>query len=169
MLVQRAGAERRRPTRRAQTIAAVVTILLACIGVANAYWGTDGPGTSTVPVAPGLQLTPVQTSVLRPLLPGGVPQGLAGNFDNDSGSPIVVTDVTVSIDRVTKGIVDPAIGCDSDDFTITDPVMVVGHPVASGLGVDDWAGATLAFDNRLVNQDACKGATVHLSYAAGVG
>lgn len=169
MLVQRAGAERRRPTRRALVTTAVVSILFAGVAVANSHRTTDGPSRSTVPVASELALTPVQRTVLTPLLPGGVPQGLAGNFDNDSGSPIVVTDVTVSIDRVTKGIVDPAIGCDSDDFTITDPVMVVGHPVASGLGVDDWAGATLAFDNRLVNQDACKGATVHLSYAAGVG
>ena len=44
--------------------------------------------------------------------------------------------------------------------------MTVGHEVAAGTGVDAWTGAQLQFNNKAAaNQDACKGATVDLSYA----
>lgn len=136
--------------------------------MANASWTVDSIGTATAPLATELRLTPGQTAVVNPLVPGGAPQRLDGNFDNESGTSIAVTDVTVSIGRVSKGSLDPASCCDSHDFTLADPIMAVGHGVATGLGVDAWGGATLAFNHSLANQDACKGATVHPSYVVSV-
>ena len=41
--------------------------------------------------------------------------------------------------------------------------MPVGHLLSAGESAA-FGGATIGFQNRLVNQDACKGAVVSLSY-----
>ena len=45
--------------------------------------------------------------------------------------------------------------------------MTVNAQVASGGAKGAWTGATVKFNNKGTNQDACKGATVTLSYVIG--
>ena len=43
--------------------------------------------------------------------------------------------------------------------------MSVGSDVAAGASAS-FTGATLGFNDKLTNQDACKGATVNLAYVS---
>jgi hypothetical protein len=157
----------RKMTKKNKIVALAAAVALTGVGggVAIAYWTTSGAGSGTAATGTNAAITVVQTSVVSGLEPGGAAQPLSGNFTNGNTSPVYVTDVVASIASVTKGGA-VAVGCDASDYTIVNPVMAVGHEVASGTG-DSWSGATIVFNNKSdANQDACKGATVNLSYVS---
>jgi hypothetical protein len=146
--------------------AATIALVAASGGAAYAYWTNTGSGSGSGATGTNTTITAVQTSVITGLEPGGTAQVLSGNFNNPNTSPVYVADVTATIASVTKaaGVVGT---CDSSDYTLLGGVMTVGHEVASGTGVSSWGGATIAFNDKSgTNQDACKGATVNLSYAS---
>jgi predicted metal-binding membrane protein len=151
--------------RKRSLILAVVAVLALTAG-AVAYWTASGAGTGTGDAAGAQQaLTVNQTTTLDPMYPGDSPQLLSGNFDNPNPGPIRVGTVTVSIASITKAAGAVAGTCDATDFTLADAVMTVNAEVPSGNGKGSWTGATIKFNNKAgANQDACKGATVNLSY-----
>ncbi|MDQ0029204.1 hypothetical protein [Arthrobacter bambusae] len=158
----------RKLSKKGKVYAAAATIVLVAAsgGAAYAYWTNTGSGSGSGATGTNTTITAVQTSVVTGLQPGGAPQTLSGNFNNPNTSPVYVTDVTATIASVTKAA-GVAGTCDSSDYTLLGGVMPVGHEVASGTGVDGWSGATIAFNDKAgTNQDACKGATVNLSYAS---
>jgi hypothetical protein len=144
-------------------------LLLAIGGGAYAYWTLSGSGTgsATTGTVSG-SITVHQTGpAITNLRPGGTAQILSGNFDNSDASPVYVTSVTVSIASVTKAVGAPSGTCDNTDYTLTGATMAVGVEIPAGLAKGAWTGATIAFnDKAAVNQNACQGATVNLSYAA---
>lgn len=147
-------------------VAVVVTALVLSGGAAFAYWTAGGSGTGTASTGSTVPITAVQTSTVTALAPGGAAQTLAGNFDNTNAGPVYVATVTASIASVTKASGAPAGICDPTDYTLTGATMTVNAEVASGTGKGSWTGAQLVFNNKpSANQDACKGATVNLSYA----
>jgi hypothetical protein len=97
------------------------------------------------------------------MAPGDTAQTLSGNFTNTNSGPVYVASVTASISSVTFGGV-PAVGCDATDYTLANPIMTVGAQVPAGTAQGAWTGATIQFNNKATNQDACKGATVNLAY-----
>lgn len=146
-------------------VAASVALVAASGGAAFAFWTNTGSGVGSGATGTNVPITVVQTSTVTDLKPGGLPQTLSGTFTNGNTSPVYVADVVASIASVTKaGAV--AVGCDASDFTLASETMTVGHEVASGTGVDGWSGATIAFNDKNTNQDACKGVTVNLAYAS---
>ena len=98
------------------------------------------------------------------MYPGDTAQTISGDFDNGNDGPVYVTSVTVSIAGVDKAAGAPAGDCDETDFTLADPTMNVGRQVPVGTGVDAFTGASIKFNNKAVNQDGCKNATVTLAY-----
>jgi hypothetical protein len=152
-------------TKKRALIAGVIGLLVIA-GAAIAYWTAGGSGSGTASVA-GAQsaLTANQTTTLTAMYPGDSPQTISGNFDNPNPGPIFVSTVTASISSVTKASGAPAGTCDATDFTLANAVMTVNAQVAAGTAKGSWTGATLQFNNKATNQDACKGATVNLSYA----
>jgi hypothetical protein len=66
---------------------------------------------------------------------------------------------------VTKATGAPAGTCDATDFTLANAAMTVNAEVPVGSGQGSWTGATIKFNNKATDQDACKGATVSLAYA----
>jgi hypothetical protein len=150
--------------KRALTLGAVGLLIVA--GVAIAYWTAGGSGSGSASVA-GAQsaLTANQTSTLTAMYPGDSAQTISGDFDNPNPGPIFVSTVTASIASVTKASGAPAGTCDATDFTLANAIMTVNAQVASGTANGSWTGATIQFNNKATNQDACKGATVNLSYA----
>jgi len=166
MAAHRAVKRRLRATRVA-ALAAVVVVLVVVGGAAFAWWTAGGTGSGSASTASSLTgLTVVQTSTISGLAPGGSAQTLSGNFDNSNAGPVYVTSVTASISSVTKAGGAPAGTCDATDYTLANATMTVGAEVIAGTGKGSWTGATLAFNNKAAsNQDACKGATVNLSYS----
>lgn len=141
-----------------------ITVVAAALGLigggAYAYWTLTGGGSgdATTGTVTGT-LTVNQTSVITDLRPGGAAQTLSGDFNNSGDSPVYVATVTVSIDSVV-----PLSGtCDASDYTLSNATMTVAAEVPSGTG-GAWTGATIAFNNKLTNQDDCQGATVNLAY-----
>jgi len=142
----------------------VVAVLAGTVG-AIAYWTAGGSGSGSASVA-GAQtaLTVNQTTVLTPMYPGDSAQTISGDFDNTNSGPSYVGTVTASIASVTKAVGAPAGTCDATDFTLANAAMTVNAEVPVGSGTGAWTGATIKFNTKASNQDACKGATVGLSY-----
>lgn len=135
-------------------------------GAVLAYWTAGGAGSATGSVGSLLDLTVNQATTLTAMYPGDQPQALSGDFDNPNDGDVFVTTVTVSIASVTKAVGAAAGTCDATDFTITDATATVNDQVPTGTGVGSWSGPTIQFHNKVAtNQDACKGATVHLGYS----
>lgn len=153
--------------RKKRNLLLVAVGVLGVAGAAFAYWTAGGSGTGSATAA-GAQssLTANQTSSLTAMYPGDSPQTLSGNFTNPNSGPIRVGTITASIASVTKAVGAPAGTCDATDFTLANAAMTVGAEVPAGTNVGSWSGATIQFNDKpSTNQDACKGATVNLSYA----
>ena len=151
-------------TRRAIVVAGALAVVIA--GSAIAYWTAGGSGTGSATVAAAATaLTANQTTVLTAMYPGDSAQTIAGNFDNPNPGPVHVATVTVSIASVTKAPGAPAGTCDGTDFVLTGAAMAVAAEIGPGNGVGAFTGAQIRFNNKAVNQDACKGATLNLAYA----
>jgi hypothetical protein len=140
---------------------AVVTVgLLAIGGSAFAYWTNSGSGTGTASTGTNAAVVVNLTSTVTGLAPGLAAQSLNGNFDNPNTSPVYVTAVTATVTGTDK------VGCGATDYTIAGTAPV-GQQVAAGTGVGTWTGLTIQFNNKAgTNQDACKNATVSISFAA---
>ena len=147
-------------TKIIATVAAAAAVI-AGSGAAYAYWTTTGTGSGTVSTAASaLPVTVVQTSTINTLAPGVAAQTLSGNFNNTTPGPLYVTTVTAAITAVSGT-------CIGSDFTLSNAAMAYGHEVPVGTGVGTtWTGATIAFNDKVTNQDMCKGATVTIGYTA---
>ena len=150
--------------RRKAVIGAIAALALA--GAAIAYWTAGGTGSGEGSAASGISaLTANQTTTLDAMYPGDTAQTISGNFDNSNDGPAYVSTVTASISAVVKAAEAPAGTCDATDFTLANAAMTVGAQIPVGTGVGSFTGATIKFNNKATNQDACKNATVSLSYA----
>lgn len=142
-----------------------VGLALIMATAAFAYWTAGGSGSGSAEAGTTTGLTVNQTSTLTAMYPGDSAQTLSGTFDNPNSGPIHVGTVTASISSVTKAGGAPAGTCDATDFTLAGAAMTVNVDVPAGTGTGSWTGATIRFNNKATNQDACKGATVNLAYA----
>lgn len=150
-------------TKRRGLLLAGVAVSLAVAGIAFAFWTGGGSGTGSGAAANGVSgLTANQTTSLSAMYPGDSAQTISGNFTNPNSGPVYVSTVTVDIASVTSGG-GPAVGCDKTDFTLANTTMNVNAQVSPGTG-GSFSGATIKFNNKPANQDACKGVTVNLAY-----
>jgi hypothetical protein len=149
--------------KKAVAIALTGAVVVGASIAAYAYWTAGGSGTGTAATGTFTALTAVQTSTITDLHPGDSAQTLSGTFTNPNDGPVYVTSITASIASVTKAGGAPAGTCDATDYTLANATMSIGAEVLA----DDsstWSGATITFNNKVTNQDACKGATVNLAY-----
>ena len=151
-------------TKRTVAIVAGAAITAGVSAGAFAYWTAGGSGAGSAATGTNAAITAVQTSTVDAMGPGDTAQALAGNFTNLTTGPVYVTSVTASISSVVKDAGAVAGTCDASDYTLSDPVMLVGAEVATGTGVGSWSGATIQFNNKATNQDQCKLATVNIAY-----
>ncbi len=150
-----------RKKKVALTAAALVVVTG---GAALAYWTVGGTGTGTAATGTSTDVTVVQTTAVTPMFPGDAAQTLSGTFTNTSTGPVYVTTVTASIKSVFNASGTTAVGCDASDYTLANAAMPVGKEVPVGTSQGAWTGATIQFNNKATNQDACKGAIVKLAY-----
>jgi hypothetical protein len=155
------------PRRRIIPVAMALVAVLVFSGVALAYWTVLGSGTGTAQAAAGTSnLTVKQTTVVTNMYPGDTAQTISGNFDNPNPGPVYVNTVTASIASVTKAGGAPAGTCDATDFTLANATATVNAEIPAGLAKGAWTGPTIKFNDKgAANQDACKGATVNLTYS----
>ena len=151
----------RKFTRRTGLLAVGAAVAVASAGVAYAYWTNSGAGAGSAATGTDTSIAVVQTSTVSGLAPGLPAKTLSGTFNNPNSSPVFVHSVTVSVTGTDKA------GCDATDYTLSSPTMLVDAEVQPGSAQGSWSGATLAFNDKpSANQNACKGATVNLSYTS---
>ena len=166
------GAETTTMPRARSSLKAIIRggiVLGAIVGMMQAdavfaYVQTGGAGSGDVAVS-HTPLRVNQDTDMQPVGPGQRAQTLSGDFDNRNARAIHVGTVRASIGAVTKAANAAAGTCDASDFTLAGHTMTVGADVPSGAGTGAWTGATIEFRNKPgVDQNACQGATVKLSY-----
>ena len=149
---------------RGKTIAVIGTAFLLAAAGAYAYWTQSGSGTGGAANGTTTAITVKQTSVVVGLYPGGPAVTLSGNFDNPNAGPVRVGTVTASLVDVTGSAGTPA--CTIADYTLANATATVNADVPSGMAQGAWTGPTIQLKNLATNQDACKNATVNLSYTS---
>ena len=156
----------RKPNKKSAAIMIAALAVIVGGGAAYAYWTAGGSGTgSATTSASTSNVTVVQTSTVTAMQPGDSAQTLSGNFNNPNSGPAYVATVTAAIGSVTKAGGAPAGTCDSTDYTLANAAMTVDAEIPAGSAQGAWTGATVKFNNKAgVNQNACKGATVNLTY-----
>ena len=130
--------------------------------------GGGGGGNSGLPYA-------ISGTVNTPLRPGGAAAAIDVGFSSpNAGSGVDgtrVSNLVVAITSVTGPNITVSRPCTAADFALTQfggayPFYVpLGASSLSSLGFAPGAWPTLRLLARPVNQDGCKGATIHLSYA----
>ena len=148
-----------------KTLAVATTVvLLSGGGAAFAYWTNTGSGTGSAASGTNLPVTVNQTSTITGLYPGQTPQTLAGDFTNPNAGPTYVTAVTAT--GYTIDATHVTAGCAvSGNYTLGGTAGV-NADVAAGSNKGAWTGLTIVMNNLGTNQDACKGATVTITYAS---
>lgn len=142
----------------------VTAILLVGVGVSYAFWTQGGAGVGSADTATTEAITVVQTSTVQGLGPGVAPAQLAGTFTNPGDTEVRVTTLDATLGKVTKGGA-PVVGCDATDYQLAGFPVTVTQDLATGTGVGSWTGGTIEFENKTdKNQDACKGASVEITY-----
>ena len=147
-------------SKKNQLLAGVATLALIVVGgSAFAFWTSIGSGTGSAVTGTNSAIVVNQTSTVTGLAPGLAAQALSGHFDNPSTSPTYVAAVTATVTATDKA------GCTASDYTIAGTALV-GAEIQPGVAVGAWSGLTIQFNNKPgTNQDACKNATVTISYA----
>lgn len=156
--------------RKTQKTTAVVGGTAAAVligGVAFAYWTTSGSGSGTGSTTSGAaNLTISQTTVLNAMYPGDSAQDLVVNVLNNATN-------TARVAGVTGYVTTDKEGCDGTDFLLGGSTSSEASPVSLNWtaqelahGADANATSTIKFNDTGDIQDACKGATVTIHYAA---
>ena len=150
--------------RRLIPVALAILVLVVGSGVAYAFWTANGSGSGTGSTTAGATNILTATSpALNPMYPGDAAQTVVITVNNTSATQAAyATQVVVA---VTTGNA----GCTADDFTLTGGTVAVGKDIAAGGNVvlsaaNLFVPPTIKFHNTATNQDACKIATVTLTY-----
>ena len=150
-------------SRRFAVVSAVIAMLVVA-AVAYAYWSATGSGTgSALTDNPGAQTVSVdQTTAPTGLYPGST-INLSGTLTNSSTNPVHVNSISGTVTSVDTTHANA--GCSSSDYSVGGTSSIGGSgSVAGSGGTQTWSGLTLTMSNTGVSQDACKGATVNISY-----
>jgi len=151
-------------TKKAMAIS-VAMAFLGGAGGAFAYWTNTGSGSGTSATGTNTPVVIVQTSAPTGLYPGGPAQPLSGNFNNPNAGNTYVTAVTTTGYTIDAAHVSAGCTVALGNYTLGGTSNLPGD-VASGNGVGAWSGLTITMNNLVTNQDACKGATVTVTYAS---
>ena len=114
------------------------------------------------------RLIVTQTSTTVGLAPGVAPAPITGRLLNHSAESTHITAVDVQIASITPRSNPSAGACGVSDYLLIAARMRVGRTLEPG-GTTGFAGASIGFNNKLTNQDGCKGATIRLLYTANPG
>jgi hypothetical protein len=144
-------------SRRGRTAAIAIALLL------GAGLAAGGTGESSAQLAQPACTTITQTSPLNGLAPSIAPAPITGRIVNDGPDNVFVTAITVSIGSVTKAPDSIEGNCDASDYILLATTMPVDRMLGHG-DFADFAGASIGFNDKSTNQNACQGAVVGLRY-----
>ncbi len=151
--------------KRTKTAIVTAALVFGVGGTAFAYWTQLGAGTGTADTGTTVAVVVNQTSAITGLYPGGTPVALAGNFNNPNTAAVTVGVVTASVTTTSL----PGT-CLASWYEITGTATPATQVLAAGTAVGGWSGLNVALVNQpAINQDACKSATITITYAVAAG
>ena len=157
---------------------AAAALVLGTAGVAFAYWTTTGSGEGAGSTTEGVVDTlAFDQNTLTAMYPGDSPQDLVVEVKNAGPNEAVYVSSVKAYITTAPGdpLADPAPVCDGSNFLLggvaapsTEATAAALLWTAQDLAVDEAhdATGTVQFNNKLTNQDACKGAVVTVHYVA---
>lgn len=152
-------------TRKKKIALVTAALVFGVGGTAFAYWTQAGEGTGTAGTGTTLAVEVQQTNTITDLYPG-VAQALSGNFDNPNAGFTTVGAVTAEVTAATKAVGAPTGTCDRLWYTVTGTSNPLTQAVPAGNAQGNWSGLSVTLTNsETVNQNACKGATITITYA----
>ena len=148
-----------------KTKVAVLTaaLVVGASGTAYAYWTQLGAGTGSAGTGTTEAVVVNQTNTVTGLYPGGPAQALSGDFNNPNSGPITVGAVSATVTATSVS------GCQATWYTITGTSTPTSQVLAAGSAKGVWSGLSVALLNDAANQDACKTATITISYEVAAG
>ena len=154
-------------------VIATVLITLRVVGAgAGAGASRPGDGASGADVAGSSSSFTISGYVATPVSPG-VMAPIDLIFTNPHDVPISVTDLSVTVRKVTAPNADDAHPCAVGDFRVGKASSSIKITVAaratsalSNLGLPSATWPQVGMLDRPANQDGCKGASLTLAYAA---
>ncbi|MEP7192745.1 MAG: hypothetical protein ABI903_07755 [Actinomycetota bacterium] len=151
-----------------KTVAVAATLLLFGGGAAFAYWTTSGSGSGTATTGTNNPVTINQTTVIPGMYPGQAAVTLAGTFNNSNPGNAYVTAVTAPSYAIDAAHVTAGCTVAQGNYVLGGTATITGNDVAPGTPAvgSSWTGLTIQMVNLGTNQDACKGATVTITYAS---
>ncbi|MEO7979414.1 MAG: hypothetical protein ABI807_00700 [Sporichthyaceae bacterium] len=157
--------------KRYSAVALTVAAVLLGGGIAAAFWSTSGSGGGSADVGSDAGVTVAQANTVAGLVPGGTAQPIDFTVTNSSATaPVQIRTVVIGFGSTFTP------GCSAADFVLTQPAKPsVGTPLSiaasgslaftsGGAGALGGTGAAIAMLNTSLNQDACKLATVPLTF-----
>lgn len=132
-------------------------------GAAYAYWTQSGGGTGTATTGTTTAVVVNQTNTVTGLFPGGPAQALSGDFDNPSGAEVTVGAVAATVTGTSE------VGCDPAWYSISGTGTPASQVLTAGNDVGGWSGLNVALLNDAANQDACKLASITITYTVAAG
>ncbi|MDX6374831.1 MAG: hypothetical protein QOD98_3819 [Nocardioidaceae bacterium] len=150
---------------KTKVVVLATALVVIAGGAAFAYWTAGGSGTGTAATGTSSSVTVVQTSSISAMYPGEGTRALSGNFNNPNPGNTYVTAVTatgytIDATHVTAGCI-----VSDGNYTLGGTSNTPGD-VPAGNAKGAWSGLTIQMNNLGTNQDACKGATVTITYAS---
>jgi LPXTG-motif cell wall-anchored protein len=149
--------------RSHRTRVAVTVLVLLMVGGAVVVTPRTPVQAAADCVSSDNSLTITQTSVMEGLAPGRSPVPITGLIVNNGPDGTRVAAIDVEITSVTNAPNAVAGGCDASDYRVLDRRMVLDRYLGPG-GSAPFSGASIGFNAKVSNQDACKRATIHLRY-----
>jgi hypothetical protein len=141
--------------KRVLVVAAATAAVLAAGGSAFAFFSSTGSGNGTGSVNSTSPWVLASTPVSG-LAPGLAAKPIVGSATNPAGQTEYIGTVTPVVASTSNP------GCTAADFTLTPGVINADTANgASGLNF-----GTIVFNDRPVNQDACQGVTVNLTFTS---
>jgi hypothetical protein len=173
-----------KPSKKIAILGIASVLVVGVSTAAFAYWTTNGTGTGTATHATPTSVTFTQDTVIDDLSPGNMtPSTILGHVSAFTGgtrayiSTIVPTLTVTETSAAIAAWGDPAdplvpgtLGlyhCSAADYTLTNGVYDT-EAVQGGTGTTASSVplGTIVFEDLATNQDACKGATVNLTFTA---
>ncbi len=147
-------------TKKKKIALVTAALMVAVSGTAFAYWTQLGAGTGGATTGTTVAVVVNQTNTVTGLYPGGTPVALLGNFNNPNASAVTVGAVTATVTTTSA----PAT-CLASWYAISGTGSPASQSLAAGSAVGAWSGLNVALLNNAANQDACKNATITITYA----
>ena len=166
---------RRISTMSAVAVVAGTALVAGGAGVAYAYWTATGTGTGQATTSTGApNLAFGTTTALDAMYPGDSPQAFSVSLTNNADNKAYVAQVKAYL---TVDSAHATAGCSAADYVLgatsaaTAPgsaataVPLAWTAIELAKGGSATVSGKIGFNDTASNQDACKGATVSLSYA----